>query len=125
MTLNLSPNRMDRLPLHFSRWKGPMSIALQLTEEEFKATMKSVELINRENIRFTFYVVKANHSQQPRCTYINQKGKTIGFETCFVINELRNLAIETIQTTHFMILDGDGILSSIIMIDYEYHNRNV
>ena len=77
MTLNLSPNRMDRLPLHFSRWKGPMSIALQLTEEEFKATMKSVELINRENIRFTFYVVKASHSQQPRCTYINQKGKTI------------------------------------------------
>ena len=125
MTLNLSPNRMDRLSLHFDRWKGPMSIAIQLTEEEFRSTMKSIELINRENIRFTFYIVKASHSKQPRCTYITKKGKTVSFETCFVINELRNLAIETIQTTHFMILDGDGILSSILLIRYSYCNRNI
>lgn len=112
MTLILSPNRMDRLPLHFTRWHGPMSIAIQLTEEELIPTFHLIQSISRENIRFTFYVIQKMPEKKPRCTMVSQKGVTVNFDTCFVINELRNLAIETIQTTHFMILDGDGILSS-------------
>ena len=32
-------------------------------------------------------------------------------QNCYVINELRNLAIETIQTSHFILVDGDGLIS--------------
>ena len=66
-----------------------------------------ISTINRPNIRFTLYIAK-NSS----CNYVAESMKVYHFDHCFVINELRDLAIETIETTHFMVIDGDGILSS-------------
>ena len=111
MTLILSPNRLDRLPLHLQRWRGPMSIAIQLEESELEDTAKIVSSIERKNIRFTFYVLK-NSSDKHRCSFISLNGTNVYYNSCFVINELRNLAIETIETTHFMIVDGDAIISN-------------
>ena len=34
MTFTLTTDRLNRLPLQFKRWKGPMSLAIQLDEEE-------------------------------------------------------------------------------------------
>ena len=34
-------------------------------------------------------------------------------DSCFPINVLRDLGIETIQTTHYFILDGDAVISSM------------
>ena len=115
MTLILSPNRLDRLPLHLQRWRGPMSIAIQLEESELEDTAKIVSSIERKNIRFTFYVLK-NSSDKHRCSFISLNGTNVYYNSCFVINELRNLAIETIETTHFMIVDGDAIISSIAVV---------
>lgn len=116
MTLPLSPKRMDRLPLHFDRWKGPMSIVIQLNEEEMENVAKIVSAIQRENVRFTFYIIKKPipETRSYRCTFISYNRTKVHYETCFVINVLRNLAIETIRTTHFMIVDGDGIVSCIM-----------
>ena len=88
-----------------------MSIAIQMNEDELPIVAQVISIINRRNIRFTLYVVKK--SGKSGCNYISETKKVIHFNQCFVINELRNLAIETIQTTNFMVIDGDGILSSI------------
>ena len=106
-TLVLTPNRLDRLPLHLDRWNGSMSIAIQMTEDELPTVAQVISTINRPNIRFTLYIAKDSG-----CDYVSESRKVYHFNNCFVINELRDLAIETIETTHFMVIDGDGILSS-------------
>ena len=111
MTLPLSLNRMDRLYLHFDRWKGPMSIAVQVNEEELDKLFRIINAIKRNNIRFTFYIVKKPIESDYRCTFKSYNNSNIYYESCYVINVLRNLAIETIRTSHFMIIDGDGIVS--------------
>lgn len=115
MILPLSLQRMDRLSLHFSRWKGEMSISIQCNEEEFETLLEIISNIHRKKIRFTFYLVKKNGDNN-RCSFIKKNGKQYHLPSCYVINELRNLAIETIRTTHFMIIDGDAIISCIINI---------
>ena len=116
MTLLLSLNRFDRLPYHLNRWKGPMSIAIQINEEEIDEMLDEIEKIQRNNIRFTFYIIKKNPENKPRCHFMSMSGKSIPLQNCFVCNVLRNLAIETIKTSHFLLIDGDGIVSSIIII---------
>ena len=115
MTLPLSLNRMDRLYLHFSWWKGPMSIAVQVNEEDLMDLIRIVNAIKRNNIRFTFYIVKEVVESNYRCTFKSMNGTNVFYESCYVINVLRNLAIETIKTSHFMIIDGDGIVSCSIV----------
>ena len=90
-----------------------MSIAIQMTEDELPTVAQVICSINRPNIRFTLYIVKKK-SGNSGCNYVSETKKVIHFDQCFVINELRNLAIETIQTSNFMVIDGDGILSSIL-----------
>ena len=115
MTLPLSLNRMDRLYLHLDRWKGPMSIAVQVNEEDLMDLIRIVNAIKRNNIRFTFYIVKEVVESNYRCTFKSMNGTNVFYESCYVINVLRNLAIETIKTSHFMIIDGDGIVSCSIV----------
>ncbi len=124
MTFTLSPDRMNRLALHFQRWKGPISVAIQLDEEELRTVSQRISKINRNDIRFTLYIVKKTKKNIPRCSFIAMNGTRVLYDRCFVINELRNLAIETIQTTHFMLIDGDSIISSIyfvLLLLYRYH----
>ena len=110
-TLVLTPNRLDRLPLHLDRWNGSMSISIQMTEDELPTVAQVISTINRPNIRFTLYIAKDSG-----CDYVSESMKVYHFNNCFVINELRDLAIETIETTHFMVIDGDGILSSLLIV---------
>ena len=116
MTLFLSLNRFDRLPYHLNRWKGPMSIAIQINEEELEEMIDEIVKIQRNNIRFTFYIVQKTVENEPRCSFITMNGKSIPLQNCFVYNVLRNLAIETITTSHFLLIDGDGIISSIFLL---------
>ena len=70
MTLLLSLNRFDRLPYHLNRWKGPMSIAIQINEEEFEEMLDEIGKIQGSNIRFTFYIVQKKPENEPRCNFI-------------------------------------------------------
>ena len=88
-----------------------MSISIQLNEEEFEETVKVVSAIRRKNIRITFYIIKEQPNSKNHCTFISKKQKRVHYTTCFVFNELRDLAIESIQTTHFLLTDGDAIIS--------------
>lgn len=115
MTLPLSTKRLDRFPLHLKRWKGPMSIAIQINEDELPGVARILSSIKRGNIRWTLYIVK-RQPYSDHCTFVSMNGTKVKYENCFVVNELRNLAIETIRTTHFLIVDGDGIISSRFFI---------
>lgn len=88
-----------------------MSISIQLNEEEFEETVKVVSAISRKNIRITFYIIKEQPNQEYHCTFISMNRTNVHYSTCFVFNELRDLAIESIQTTHFLLTDGDAIIS--------------
>lgn len=114
LTIPLSANRLDRLPFHFDRWNGNISIAIQLNEEELEEVANVLTSFQRPNVRYTFYVIKQS-SHAKKCSFVSFKKKKVKYESCFVVNELRNLAIETIQTTHFIITDGDGLLSGMII----------
>ena len=126
VTFTLSPDRMNRLSLHFQRWKGPMSVAIQLDEEELPKVAKYLSKMTRSNVRFTLYVVRNIGKMIKHCSFITMNGSSVFYDRCFVINELRNLAIETIQTTHFMLIDGDSIISSIscdMLFDCRNHSE--
>ena len=112
VTFTLISNRMNWLPLQFQRWKGPMSLAIQLDEEELPTVARILSKINRTNIHYTLYITKNIGKNIPRCSFIAMNGTSLFYNRCFVINELRNLAIESIQTTHFMLIDSDGVISS-------------
>ena len=100
-----------------------MSIAIQINEEEFEEMLNEIGKIQRSNIRFTFYIVQKKPENEPRCNIITINGKSISLQNCFVYNVLRNLAIETITTSHFLLIDGDGIISSKFSL-LNYTNSN-
>ena len=110
-TLHLSNSHLNRLPYHLDRWKGLASIAIQVYEKDLTETLKTVSTITRNNIRFTFYVIKKKEDGSKHCTFKSVNNTIIYYQNCYVINELRNLAIETIQTSHFILVDGDGLIS--------------
>ena len=87
-----------------------MSVVIQCNEEEIMDLITVINDIKRMNIRFTFYIVK-HLNVENKCSFKTKDGSLIYYKTCYVINELRNLAIETIQTSHFIIVDGDGLIS--------------
>ena len=54
--------------------------------------------------------------EEYRCSFQTINNMTTYYRLCFAINVLRNLAIETIRTTHYMIVDGDSIISSMAAV---------
>ena len=91
-----------------------MSIAIQLEEDELEQMAYTLLALSRRDIRFTLYIVK-KRSLSFKCTFQTMKNKTERLKSCFVINELRNFAIETIRTTHYLLVDGDGLVSSMFI----------
>ena len=111
LTLHLSQSHLNRLPYHLDRWKGSVSVAIQVHEKVLNEMIQSISTITRKNIRFTFYVIKKKEDGNKHCTFKSVNNTIVYYPNCYVINELRNLAIETIQTTHYILVDGDGLLS--------------
>ena len=48
MTFTLTTDRLNRLSLQFQRWKGPMSLAIQLDEEELPKVARIISKNNRK-----------------------------------------------------------------------------
>lgn len=109
----LSTHRLDRLQFHLDRWHEPLSIVIQMGEDDISTVATVVSNITRPNIRFTFYILKNIEKGQARCSYVRKSGEIVLTDSCFPINVLRDLGIETIQTTHYFILDGDAVISSM------------
>lgn len=106
-----SYNRLDRLKYHVERWKGAMSIACFVPLDEYKSFVKSISSYLGMPITFVVYVP----SKPNRLSYfIEDTGvKRIFPSTLYPLNLLRDLAIESIHTTHYMHIDVDLFLSSL------------
>ena len=112
-------NRINRLPFILKRWKGRISLSILAKESEF-ATLAGV-LTNYSSTRrlmFSVYITKTiTKNNTP--FYVQQNGKHLNYsEGFYPINTMRNLAIESISTTHCLVADVDmfpsnGLESSI------------
>ncbi len=125
-------NRINRLPFILKRWKGRISLSILAKESEF-ATLAGV-LTNYSSTRrlmFSVYITKTiTKNNTP--FYVQQNGKHLNYsEGFYPINTMRNLAIESISTTHCLVADVDmfpsnGLESSIDQYAGELCNhRNI
>ena len=104
-------NRFDRIRYLLKRWNGPMSIGAFVKKEEMSSFVDTILPYLCLPITFTVYVPS---SLKWSSYHIRRSGrKELFAESLYPMNLLRDLAIETIRTSHFLYLDADFFTSSI------------
>ena len=99
---------MNRLPFILKRWKGVISLSVLVKESEVESLADHVlECAGLRRIVFTVYVTKTiTNNTIP--FYVLADGTHLDYpEGFYPINTLRDLAIESISTTHLLITDMD------------------
>lgn len=78
-----------------------------------------------DQITYVFYVVKDNKNPKFRAYYIKGDRKREWFNTpIFPLNMVRDLAIESIGTTHYLLIDIDFFISKTLYKNiYEYKDK--
>ena len=117
--LILRLSRADRLPYILQRWKGKISVSVLAKENELVSLAHTISTyMNSGRIVFSVYVTKAiTESNIP--FYVQPNGTHLEYpEGFYPINTMRDLAIESISTTHCLVADvdmfpSDGLESSI------------
>lgn len=107
-------NRIDRLPFILKRWKGPVSLCLVLTESEVDQLDSKLNPFMNKGIVFTFYIAKEYPDHQYHGYYIRdvEKGIIYNYTTMiYPVNFARDLAQESVTTTHYLFIDGDFLVS--------------
>lgn len=104
------------------RWTGPMSLCLFLKESQIDTIDQALSPYVTNQITWTFYVVKAIKSSV-YATYVGNMDKAISFkEPIFPINLVRDLAIESIDTTHFLFADIDYLVSKTLRANLDSYS---
>ena len=119
--LPYSLNRLNRLPYHIQRFKGPKIFIIYAHEEELPSIQQHVSSFTDSSITFIFYVLPNSLSQSTAETLVNYTFvKSIhpseihkNRSPFYPINLLRDIAIESVQTTHYVFLDCDILISSM------------
>ena len=107
---SFSFNRFDRIKYFTQRWKGPMSIACFIQQNEIASFVKSLSPYFGLPITFIVYIPQKAHRSN---YFIKDNGeKKVFICTLYPMNLLRDLAIESIHTTHYMNIDADLFVSS-------------
>ena len=111
---NHSMGRFDRMPFILKRWKGPMSIAVFVTLEEYSSFVNAITPYLGLPITFSVYIpLGLEHSSY----FVRETGKqTVFAHTLYPINLLRDLAIESIHTTHSFCVDADFFFSGLFQL---------
>ena len=109
-----SMGRFDRMPFILKRWKGPMSIAVFVTLEEYSSFVNAITPYLGLPITFSVYIpLGLEHSSY----FVRGNGKkTVFAHTLYPINLLRDMAIESIHTTHFFCVDADFFFSGLFQL---------
>ena len=106
---------MNRLPFQLERWNGNMSITILLEKHELPYIASIVSTINHSSIRFTLYILEDSSTKKYHCSVVLPQFERQYYHYCFPYNVLRDLAIESIQTSHYLLIDSDAILSSMFL----------
>lgn len=101
--------RIDRFPYLLKRWKGPISSVFCIDEIELRLLAEFIMTIDRQNILFNIYIRRLS----PIVPYLwwNTTKKEYP-EGIYPLNVLRDIGIDSIETTHFLLLDIDVMPSS-------------
>ena len=118
-------NRFERLPYIMDRWNASMSIAVFATEEEVKdVAFDMINYKSSQSIVYTIYVRKRISSSNTPY-YLNREGVRFEYpDGVYPLNVLRNLAIESITTSHYMLIDADVFLSTTLLSSIQ-KNKNI
>ncbi|KAK8832486.1 hypothetical protein WA577_002959 [Blastocystis sp. JDR] len=115
LSLQLSMDRVTRLPYIFERWKGAVSIGIMIKESEIEEAAKMIQrFMKKSKLVFTIYIQKTiTESNTPYYSYPDGK-KQYFPNGMYPVNIMRDLSIESITTTHYMLTDVDVFLSKSI-----------
>ena len=112
-----SLDRLDRMPFVLQRWNGSLSLSFFLHENEVSKLDETLSPFLYDRITYTFYIVKTvtNEADSPYYVKNMKRGTFIMFnQPIFPLNTLRDLAIESIDTTHYLLIDIDFFTSSTL-----------
>ena len=96
------------------RWNGPISICIVLPESQVKELDEKLSPFMSRGIVFTFYIAKEYPDHLFHGYYIRdvEKGILYNYTTMiYPVNFARDLAQESITTTHYLFIDGDFLVS--------------
>lgn len=113
-------NRIDRIPYLLDRWSGPISICIVLSEQDVLNIDRIIDPFKNRSITFTFYIAKTSANGTHTASYIRDKDNGIIHQfskMIYPVNLARNLAIESISTTHYLWIDCDFFISSTLYMD--------
>lgn len=115
-------NRFDRLPYLLKRWKGPMSIGVFVMPEEYPAFVDFISHYMGLPITLCVYIPLGLENTS---YYIRRNQfKQYFTKTLYPMNLLRDLAIESITTSHFMYVDADFMTSGGNSDSYSHRYRS-
>ena len=105
-------DRKNRVNQHLSRWPGYLSIALLIIEDQLtEAADMITELASTHRIIFTVYMIK----KLTKPFLIRYDGSVVKMPPILPMNLLRDLCIESIETSHYIIVDVDLFPSGLII----------
>lgn len=111
-------DRANRLPYLLTRWKGPLALTLFADIANFTEVQSFINSINsRMNITLVLYLTNFNlkNGSNYILSFNNNTITRVYFhQPIFPINLLRSLAIHSIQTTHYTVIDIDLLLSNTL-----------
>ena len=105
---------MNRFPYILQRWHGPISVAFFVTEREVPALAEKIAAVPRQNVVYSVYVRRNTTIQNTPWHKLPSGLKRYFPKGVFPINLLRDLTIESISTSHYLVIDVDIFLSERI-----------
>ena len=110
LVTQISLSRIDRLPYHLARWKELKVILIMVTRSNLQEAWTKLAAFKEPSLRFILYVVDPQFTPY----FIkNTDPWTVLQRTrpFYSLNLFRDIAIESITTTHFLMIDGDVFVS--------------
>ena len=111
LVTQISLSRIDRLPYHLARWKELKVIVIMVTQMELQEAWTKLAAFKEPSLRFILYVVDPQFTPY----FINNTDPWTVLQRThpfYSLNLFRDIAIESITTTHFLMIDGDVFVSS-------------
>ena len=91
------------------RWRGPISTVLFIEENQLRDVAAFILQQKRYNVIYSLYI---RHTSSSNIPYVARKGKRVYYVNgIYPTNTLRNIGIESILTSHYLLLNIDTIPS--------------
>ena len=118
-------DRHNRLPYLLKRWKHEIVLAIAVKESELAQVGTLINAYNDyKQITFVIYVIRELNTYFKSIFY-DDSGPIYSNKTIFPINLLRDLSIESIDTTHYFICDIDAFPSETLYDSIVLHNETL